>query len=521
MTAMKELKVRLLYPATLAAACIGLLACVIQSPAIRPVNLQKPPAVVQSPVKAHLTDGSTVVYPNGVTLYGNFLNGSGLRYPLGSATGAQATSIPLDSVVGMEAYDRRVNVVGSVAATTAAGALTALGTVGALVAIFGSCPTFYADSAGVELLQGEGFSYSVAPLLEQRDVDRLRLTPTKDGRLTLNVRNEALETHYINHIEIIEATHDQEESIFPDQRGRAVAVSKIAPPHSIRNRAGDDISRAIRAADEVVFSSNSTTRENATEADLDDWIDLVVPVSPGADSVAVIMDMRNSLLNTVLLYDYILGAPGIKSLDFLGKDLENISGAVEMAKWYSSHMGMRVSVLDGSTWRQVARIGDSGPIAFHQVALMVPAVRSSGGNVRVRLSFVADDWRIDAIRTSTSWRRPATRVIPAARVAMGDPGQNKAALASVVDSDEGYLITSPGQSFRVEFEAGVQASPARTFMLASQGYYTEWVRGSWIKAASGEKFVPSNATLLKAMRQWRVKQEDMERHFYSSRIAAR
>lgn len=501
--------------------CVGGLACVFQRPAIKPVDMQKPPAVVQSPVKAHLMDGSTVVYANGVTLYNNFLSGAGLRYPLGAGRAVQSANIPLDSVVGMEAYDRRVNVPASVLATAGATVLGAAATVGAIFAIFGSCPTFYADSAGTELLQGEGFSYSMAPLLEQRDVDRLRLAPTPDGRLVLHVRNEALETHYINHVEIIEAVHDKGELIFPDQGGRPVAVSSVAAPVSIRDRSGRDISRAVGAADDVLFSTNPTTLDNVTESDLDDWIDLVIPAAPGADSVAVVMDMRNSLLNTVLLYDHILGAPGIKSLDFLGKDLENISGAVEMAKWYSSHMGMRISVLDGNSWRQVARIGDSGPIAYHQLAVMVPAVRSGLNTVRVRLAFVADDWRIDAIRTSTSWRRPVTRTIPAARVAMSDAAQDKAALASLIEPDEGYLITSPGNSFRVEFDAGVQVSAARTFMLASQGYYTEWVRGSWIKAASGEQFVPSNAALLKAMRGWRAKQSDMEHRFFSSRIATR
>jgi len=517
-----KLELRLLFLPIVAGLSLGGLACVIQSPAIEPVNMLKPPTLVRSPVKAHLLDGSTVVYPSGFTLAGDRITSTGQRYALGSGTSVGSINIPLDSIVGMETYDRRVNVPASVLASAAATAGGALLTVGALIAIFGSCPTFYADSAGVELLQGEGFSYSVAPLLEQRDVDRLRLAPTLDGRVVLHVRNEALETHYINHIEIIEALHGKEEVILPDQGGRPVAVSNAVAPLSVRDRSGRDISQAVRAADDDVFSTNLSTLENVTESDLDDWIDIVIPAPGDADSVAIVMDMRNSLLNTVLLYDHILGAPGVKSLDFLGKDLENISGAVEMAKWYSSHMGMRVSVLDGGSWRRVARIGDSGPIAYHQLAVMVPAIRNDGGSgIRVRLAFVADDWRIDAIRASTSYRRPVTRSIPAARVAMSNASQNDAALASLIEPDEGYLITSPGHSFRVEFDAGKQVSESRTFMLASQGYYTEWVRGSWIKSASGEPFVPSSAALLKAIRGWRAKQGDMERRFYSSRIATR
>ncbi len=513
-------KLRLRYLLLAAVFVPGLAGCVFQSPAISAVDVEKPPAVVRSPVKAHLLDGSTIVYPVGVTLSGNTVTGTGIRYALGSTTGVPSSSIPLDSIAGMEAYDRKVDAAGSVAGSSLGAAAAVVGGVVLAVALFGSCPTFYADSAGTELLQGEGFSYSVAALLEQRDVDRLRLEPRPDGRVSLVVRNEALETHYINHIEIIEAIHGKGEIVLPDQGGRPVAVANLTAPLRIRDRSGRDISAAVRSADQEVFATASATLDNVTESDLDDWIDLEIPAG-GGDSVAIIMEMRNSLLNTVLLYDHILGAPGIKALDFLGKDLENISGAVEMAKWYSSHMGMRISVLEGSRWRQVARIGDSGPIAFHQLAVMIPATRNERGNVSVRLAFVADDWRIDALETSSEIRRPTARRIAPARVTMSEASKNSPALAALLDPDESYLITSPGNSFRVEFDAGSSPGVSRTFMLASQGYYTEWVRGSWIKAASGKPFKPTRAALLQAIKSWRSKQDEMERDFYSSRIATR
>jgi hypothetical protein len=56
-------------------------------------------------------------------------------------------------------------------------------------------------------------------------------------------------------------------------------------------------------------------------------------------------------------------------------------------------------------------------------------------------------------------------------------------------------------------------------MLASQGYYTEWVRGSWIKNATGVPFEPTSASLLKAIKSWRSRQDELEKQFYSSRIA--
>ena len=499
-------------------ACVAAGSCTIQSPSVRSVSVPQEPTLVKSAVKAHMLDGSTVVFPNGVLLAQNRITGAGTHYSI-LGRGVPASSLSLDSIVGMEAYDSNVNVPASVIATIGGAFVGVVGTMGLALAIFGSCPTFYADSAGAELLQGEGFSYSVAPLLEQRDVDRLRLTPAANGSLVLTVRNEALETHYINHVEILETEHSDSEIVMPDQSGKPVALSRVNPLGSIHDRSGRDITRDVRTTDKVVFATASSTLNSVTAADLDDWIEFDVPVAAGTDSVAIVMEMRNSLLNTVLLYEQILGAPGIKSLDFLGKDLENISGAVEMAKWYSSHMGMRISVRDGDNWRRVARIGDSGPIAYHQLAVMIPAVTNGGNTVKVRLAFVADDWRIDAIAASSSWRRPSVRRIAPARVEMADSVQNTPARATLLEPDERYLITSPGQSFRVVFDAGATSTRHRTYLLASQGYYTEWVRGSWIKQATGVPFKPSSASLLTAIQSWRSKQQEMEKQFYSSRIA--
>ncbi len=497
-------------------------ACVFRSAEVTPLSPQHPPAAVMSPVKAHIVDGSTVLYPAGLRVVGNALVTSGQRYALGATTPVPSGPIPLDSVVGMETYVTRTHVGKSVAAT---GAGVVLGTASALVlavAIFGSCPTFYSDSAGTQVLEAEGFSYSIAPLFEQRDVDRLRASANANGRVVLRVRNEALETHYINSLELVEVRHASDELAVPDQSGRAVALRGLVAPAVMRDRAGRDITSAVRADDGVVFSTAEETLRHVSAADLSDYIDIAVPATSGADSVAIVLDMRNSLLNTVLLYEQILGAPGARSLDWLASDLGRIGNALDMARWYSARMGMRISLREAGVYRQVARIGDSGPIAYHEVAVLVPVPRrSDGDSVHIRLSFAADDWRIDAIRVASQWRRPETRRVPAGHVEMYDPAQNAGALRSVRDADEGYLITTPGQAFTINFDVGSITTGTRTFMLASQGYYTEWVRGSWIKEASGKPFTPSDASLAEAINTWRGKQHQLERQFYSTRISAR
>jgi hypothetical protein len=503
-----------------AAAVAGITGCVFRTAKIEKVDPSRT-TFVATAVKAHLINGSTIVYPEGFSIEGNTVvpRSNAFRYDIGEPVPKVPGPVVLDSVVGMEAFGVKTHVAKSVVASTAGVVLGGAATVFLLKAIFGSCPTFYADSAGTELLQGEGFSYSIAPLFEQRDTDRLRLADADHGRITLRVRNEALETHYINHLELLEIQRNSDELAVGDNTGHPVAVRNLSSPR-MRDRAGRDVTSIMSTLDGKVFSTDPRVIQNVKSSDLDDYIDLEVSPAARSDSVAIVLDMRNSLLNTVLLYENILGAQGAASLDFVARDLNRISSAVDLGRWYSANMGMRVSVLENGKYRQVARLGDSGPIAFHKVAVMIPAIVSSDGTVKIRLSFIADDWRIDGISVSTEWRRPTFRFVAASRVRMPDPQQDRSALSALSEADESYLITGPGQALSVEFEVG-ESTSSRTWLLASQGYYSEWVRGSWIKSASGKPFAPTNQTLVDAIRSWRSQQSEMEQVFYSTRIAAR
>lgn len=501
--------------------CLG--SCfTFQKVDVKPVNPRASPTVVHSPVRAHLADGSTIVFPRGFTLKGDTVTGVGSRYALGSSSAVPTTTIVLDSVVGMETFETGILAGPTILASTVATTFAVAGSIALLKAIFGSCPTFYSDSSGVPVLEAEGFSYSIAPLFEQRDVHRLRAAPSEQGVLSLEVRNEALETHYINHLELLEVTRGPDEYVTPDNEDRPLALRGLHPPAKAIDRAGRDVTQFLARADGVLFETDSTTLANARAGDLNDYIDLEIPNLERADTVVLVLRMRNSLLNTVLLYDQILGAPGARSLDWLGHDIQRLATAVDMGKWYSERMGMHVAVRDGGTYRTVGRIGDSGPIAFHDVGFLVPVPRGNpSDSVHVRISFVADQWRIDQIQVARSYRRPAFRTVPASEVVTRDPSQSDSALRDLREADEHYVVTSPGQSFVVRFDVGKGDGSPRTFLLASQGYYTEWVRGNWIKSASGHPFRTTDQSIVAALDRWRSERSTLERQFFSTRIATR
>jgi len=72
---------------------------------VRPLDTTSAePITVASPVKAHLTDGSTVVFDHGVTVADGKVMGEGRKYDIGLETGVRVSSIPLDDVAAMESY---------------------------------------------------------------------------------------------------------------------------------------------------------------------------------------------------------------------------------------------------------------------------------------------------------------------------------------------------------------------------------------------------------------------------------
>ena len=490
-----------------------------------PVGDAVEPTDVTTPVRVHLADGSTVVYRSGVSVGTDSLRGAGQRYDVLTGAMSVVRSVPMDSVLGLEAFSIKPNSGSTVAVsaltTTAAIGAGAVLTGLALVAIFGSCPTVYTMAPEGEILEAELFSYSIAPLLEARDVDVIGTVVRSDGTVELEIRNEALETHRINYLGMLAVEHEADETVMPDARGAPVAVAELSTPPSVRDASGTDVSAIVARRDGAHFASAPRLLADVSVDRLYDHLDLALPPMPGADSVAVVLRMRNSLLNTVLFYDQMLASAGAQALDWLGSDLQQIGPAVALGEWYTSRMGMQVQVGDGASFRTVQRVPDAGPIAWKDVAVIVPVI-SPQDSVRIRLAFVVDEWRIDRIQIAARVRRPEVREVPVTQVIDAAGAVREDVRMHMAEPDEDYAESLPGQHFTARFAVGATTAPARTFLVAAQGYYTEWLRADWIRQARGpERFVPGDAALVTAIERWRDAKPSFEKRFYATRIPVR
>lgn len=509
---------------------ILLTSCAIHELEVTSVDTESTdPVTVSSPVKAHLTDGSTVVFEDGITVADGQVTGDGRKYNLALDTSVPVSSVALEDVAAMESYQTPVQTGDTVAASAgvaAGGAVAVTGIVIGAVAVslatatFGSCPTTYSLADGDPVLEAESFSYSIAPSFEARDVDRLNVPAGDQETVELIVRNEALETHYINHLELLEVVHEETQSVFPDPQGQPLVVGTLNAPRLAVDRGGRRIPGVLDRPDGTSWSSDAAQLRRASLDDFEDFVDLEFEAPRSSDQVALVFRLRNTLLNTVLFYDVMLKDQGFRALDWLGRDLDRFFDKAKLGLWYRDRMGMRVSVWDGGRFHQVARVGDQGPIAWKDVAVILPV--PDGDRMRVRLSFVVDNWHIDWLAISSEVRRADVRAVPLAQVEVPETGPLGGGLENLASPDQTYVVTRPGEALHVAFGVGaVPEGRTRTFLVAAQGYYIEWMRHDWLKETSPKPFKPSDESLIRAIRLWEAKRDTFQKRFESSRIAGK
>ena len=496
---------------------------------------------VESPFKAFLTDGRITVFPDGARVTTDSVIGAGTLYSLGLESFDPVEALSLDDVLGLESFQADVNiplsVVSSVVGTAvvAVGALAALAVLTAVVFIgllscFLSggdlCPAdmFYGPmesySESRVVLDAEAFLYTIVPLAEERDVNRIGVDMGADGVIQLELRNDAFRTQYINHVELLEVRHGSDRAAYPNEEGRILLVGETTAAVSAIDRYGLDRLGELSARDGTAFFSSDARIRAVTAEDFRDHVDLAFP-RPDSQSAALVLRLRNSLLNTLLFQDLMLASQGAQALDWLGAELADTKQVTELDGWFQATLGLEISVRGPGGWERVARVADSGPLAWEEVAIQLPV--PEGEELRVRLSFLADEWRIDYAGLAEEVEFAEPTVAALARVAPLSGAHDPELAAELARPDEDYVVMIPSGAISLESEPlGAYSGDERTFFLSSQGYYTEWIRPDWIRSTDRpEPFRPSGETVVRLMERWVEEKDEVEKSVIDTRVSGR
>jgi hypothetical protein len=425
-----------------------------------------------------------------------------------------ALSPPLDSVVLFETnVTRPAPAVAALAVITGASVVLTLYCASNPKACFGSCPTFYVSESGREVLEAEGFSASIAPSLEERDVDALFHAHPTTREFTVRMRNEALETHVVRSVALLAAPRRPGTRIVALLGGGFQEATALLDPERC-SASGADCLEAVRSFDRTEYFDLADSTDLAARED----VELTFPAVAG--QAALVIASRQSLLPTFLLY---------QSLAYLGDSAGRWLAALERggrpARYRAGGLARRLGGIEvlardsGGEWVVAGEVRETGPLAADVHAVPLPGTT---GPVRVRLRFARGAWRIDYTALAALGARvEPVRLQPALvlnrRVADGP------ARAELLDSLR-TLVTFPGDEYALVYELPPDFDRYELF-LESRGYYLEWMRDEWVAERdprlAAQLLGDPAAALQRLAPAYKRIEANMERLFWSSRYARR
>jgi hypothetical protein len=430
-------------------------------------------AAEQTTLKAHMRDGRVYVFESWtVDDAGRAVRGRAVQWDAARVQrGAADVSLAIDSIALIETDRVTGNrAVAALAVITAASVSLTMYCLANTKACFGSCPTFYAGDDGGKLL-AEGFSSSVAPSLEARDIDALFLEKPASSRVDIAVRNEALETHVIRYVRLLAVPGPAGGHVLAGSDGKFWRTGAMRAPDLCRAAEGDCLG-AVRARDGLERGSRADSTDLATR----ETIDLVFSGVPDG-SRGVVLAMRQSLLSTYLFY---------QALAWMGSRAVGWLAALERAEPQTREQlggvgrllgGIEVQVPgpDGA-WLTVDSIDETGPLAID--THVVPIGAGTSDTVRVRLRLTRGHWRIDHVALAML-DGVAHPVLLEPESVRGAGGEDADARAALTDSSR-TLVTMPGDEYVLSFRLPDGAGSYELF-LDSRGYYLEWMREEWLR----------------------------------------
>ena len=462
-------------------------------------------------LKAHMRNGDLFVLNNwSVSADRSAVTGEGSHFDMWRnllrASGTQ--SVPIDSVVLFETNQLRMS--GSGAALTV---MTGITVTVAIICItnpkscFGSCPTFYLDDGDRPF--AEGFSSSISPSLEATDVDALPDRDYRPGKFTVTMKNEALETHVVRHVDVLAVPQRRHAQTFHTDDGRFCEVSELAAPVSATGEDGDCLAR-ISACDGVerFVPADSTDLSNTETLELS-----FSHPSPGRR--ALVIGCRQTLLSTYVLYQafaYMGSETGSWLARFERGDIGNVGATLTDL---FAHITVRIESAPG-TWSEVGRITEFGPIAVDRHVILFDAPHEWTG--RMQLEMTRGGWRVDDVALGD-----AGNMVEPVRLQPADvlrDGASDATARTLLLDPAHSLTTLPGDTYQLVYDLPRDA-PAYDLFLDSRGYYLEWIRNEWIAEENGalltELFLNPHAGLQRIAPAFKKAEPDMERVFWSSR----
>lgn len=330
------------------------------------------------------------------------------------------------------------------------------------------------------------------------------------------MRNEALETHAVRHVELLAVPSGGDTTPMLAVGGGLVSTRSALAPRACAAETGDCLAE-VRARDD----SELATRTD--ESDLGLREEVVLDFGAASGEVGLALTARHSLVSTYLFYQSLAYA-GSRAGELLAALERGEPGVEDRVLGLARELG-GIEVLiqaDGRGWVPRGRFDEAGPIAADRQ--LIPLGTIDSDDLRVKLRMAKGSWRIDEVGlVEIVGPAEAVSLRPDSVTPVLDGGPSAAtaegALERLADPDA-YLVTVPGDAHRIWFT--VPDGGDHELFLDTRGYYYEWMRGSWLEeeddGLAASILFEQREALKRMAPGFKAVEAEMEHLFWSSRF---
>lgn len=433
-------------------------------------------------LKAHMKNGTLYVLADQwkIDTSTHRVIGTGQLYGLNrNLVSTGPVQISIDSVAIFETNTKIKNAEAPFIAglSILAGLDVALGVICLTVpkACYGSCPTFYINEHdNFRYADAEGFSNAIAPSLEYADVDALNYTAFGNDSFCITMKNEALETHCIQDIQLLAFPIAPGEAVAQTPRQTYFLCKKEFPLTKAMGPEGE-ITSLLNKADRIERFSLADTENMSSKEE----IILTFDHTEGVQSLGLRLDFRQTLMTTYLIYSA-MGYMG----DEVGDMFARIENGGDTRDKLRNGIKKELGNIDVYLWNE--RTGnwdfkegfyETGPIAINRQLIALDK-KTGTEQTKVKLILNKGLWRID-YAALTHLIKPISPLTILPNKITIDGKVNTVAYAKLSSTTE-HLISMPGDKYKLHFKMP-DSKQGYSLFLYSKGYYLEWMRAHWIK----------------------------------------
>ena len=470
-------------------------------------------------LKLHMQNGDLYVLENwSIDANASTVNGTGKLYNFNrDLLSEEQFDVPVKKVVIAETnHIKGPTAVGTLAALTVITGIFTVVCIANPKACFGSCPTFYAYNGDDFIVQSEGFSSSISPALEEKDIDALyRIKPTNKD-FTIKLKNEAYETHVIRSANLLALQKPEGGRVFSTPGDEYYQTINITEPTSAIAVEGD-ISEKLCSFDGVERFSEADSKDLAEKEIIELSFNNI-----HSDSTGLIIAARQTLLTTFLFYQT-LAYMGTKAGDWLANFERNENQFKPILNNLRSTLG-NIDVLvknEKDEWVKVGEVGETGPIStdIKIVPLFINSNTAEENScLKVRLRMAKGLWRIDYAALGEITGKVEPIVIPPS--SSSPQFSENRDVAGLLTNSDSVLVTFPGEEYLLNYELPEDYNNYELF-IEPEGYYLEWMRNEWLAEENSDKvyemFFNPNQYYKDLAPQFKKIEAEMEETFWSSK----